>query len=87
MTPIPDYVAFGDPSRPPRCAQLGPEIANLFTSAAAGALKDARRVCRTCPLGPSYPGDTCASWRLSWGPRITAGMVCGGRWFGGVHDG
>lgn len=86
MTPIPDHVAFGDPDRRPRCAQGGPEIANLFTSPAAGSLDAARRICRGCELGPWYEGDVCWSWRQSQGDAIAAGGVFGGRWVPGKLD-
>ncbi len=82
MTPIPDHVAFGDPARQPRCAQGGPEIANLFTSGAADDTAAAKRICYGCPLGPLWPDDVCASWRRSR-TDLAHGMVCGGRWFEG----
>ncbi len=82
MTPIPDHVAFGDPARQPRCAQGGPEIANLFTAGDADSIRAAKRVCYSCPLGPLWPDDVCASYRRSR-PDISCGAVYGGRWFEG----
>lgn len=86
LTPIPDHVAFGDPDRRPRCAQGGPAIADMFTSDAAGAAAECKRICFGCPLGPMWPGDVCASWRRSH-PEIQGGAVYGGRWFEGKLGG
>lgn len=81
-----DSIAFGDPARKPRCAQGGPEIANLFTSYTIESRADAEVICRGCPLGPNYTGDICANWRRGQGDAITTGMTCGGKWFAGRLD-